>query len=129
MNNTTLVAISQSLIFKDVDIEELKKLLFKQHHSTQRIKKGKKIDIDTVNFDKLIIVIEGNIRVDKSTYSQFQPISFECLFSSKRELPEPPVALEDSIIFLIDREILISCCLQSRLILENTLQLLSEKPY
>ncbi len=135
MNNVTLVALSQSLIFKDVDIMDLKKLFSKHHPTVQKFKKGKIIHIQDTVLDKLIIVTEGKLKAQMDSedgrtigmeeFCPFDSVAIPILFSEKRILPVSLFALEDSTVFILDRETLIECCMLNRAILENTLLAMS----
>lgn len=137
MNNETLLSLSQSLVFKDVDILDLKKLFSKHQPTLHRFKKGKIVHHQDTELDKLIIVTEGKLKaqmdsedgrtINMEEFKPFESVAIPVLFSEDRILPVSLYALEDSAVLFIDRDTLIECCLSSRLVLENTLLSMSQK--
>lgn len=137
MNNDTLISLSQSQIFKDVDILDLKRLFSKHQPMTKRFKKSKLVKLQGTELDKLMIVTEGKLRAQMSSedgrtinmeeFKPFQSIAIPVLFSDHRKLPVSLYAMEESVVLFIDRETLIECCLNNRFILENTLMAMSHK--
>lgn len=137
MNNTILLELSQSPIFKDVDILDLKKLFSKHHTSLKRYKKGKLIQIQDSEFERVIIVFEGKLKaqmdsedgktINMEEFCPFQVVALPILFSEKRILPVSLYALEDSAVFFLERETLIESCMNNRMVMENTLLEMSNK--
>lgn len=137
MNNQTLISLSQSQIFKDVDILDLKKLFSKHHPTLHRYKKGKFIQIQDSELDRLIIVTEGKLKsqmesedgktINMEEFNPFDTVAIPILFSKERILPVSLLAAEESAILVVDRETLIDCCLNNRTVLENTLMAMSKR--
>jgi len=137
LNNSDLLLLAETPIFKGVDIIEIKKLLGGHSGSIKSYSKGEFVVNQNDFFDRLIIVMDGELKAQMSsedgkvinmeTFGKFRPVAVAILFSEKQILPVSLFSLVNSKVFFLPKEILISCCMANRVILENTLRLMSLK--
>ncbi len=137
MDNNILLELSQTSIFKGVDIIDLKTILSKYSPIIKRFNKNEVIHIQDSEFNRLIIVLEGSLKarmdsedgktIGMEEFQKYQCVAAPILFSPKRILPVTLFALEDSKVFILDRDTLLDCSMKNRQILENILSSMSNR--
>lgn len=137
MDRRELLAIAQSQIFRDIDILDLEKILIPHHPVVKHYSKGEIVYQQGTVLERLIIVIEGKLKaqmtseegkvINMEEFDRYQPVAIPVLFSDSNKIPVTLFALEDSEVFLLSKEMLISCCMENRTILTNTMAVMSTK--
>lgn len=137
MERRELIAISQSPIFRDIDIVELDMILESHHPIVKHYAKGEIICQQGAELERLIIVIDGRLKaqmtseegkvINMEEFSNYQPVAIPVLFSESNTIPVTLFALDDSEIFFLSKETLIKCCMENSTILTNTMAVMSKK--
>ena len=137
MDNKMLIALSQSSIFKGIDILELKKILSPYIPIIKCYQKGETIKNQGEVIDRLIVVLNGRLKavmdsedgksVGMEEFTSHMSVAIPILFSPNQILPVSLYAIEDSELFCMDRDSLINCGMNNRQIFENILANMSER--
>jgi len=137
MEKRELLAVAESPIFKNIDINQLNRVLNSHQPIIKWFKKGETVWFQSQVLDKLIIVIDGKLKaqmasddgkiINMEEFGKYQPVAIPVLFSKNQKLPVTLFAKEDSQVFLLPKEMLLSCCMANQDILENTLSVMSKK--
>ncbi|OQY38278.1 MAG: hypothetical protein B6229_06345, partial [Spirochaetaceae bacterium 4572_7] len=137
MENRILIAVSQSPIFKNVEILDLQELLGSFIPTIKEYKKNEIIKAQGTKLEELIIVLDGKLKarmdsadgksIGMEEFSPYMSVAISILFSPKKILPVTLFTVENSEIFCMSIDSIIKCGMQNRQIFQNILCNMSER--
>lgn len=136
MKDLTSKLIKNNL-FKNLSEEEITSIIIYQNYIVKSYKKGNVIVCEDDECSSLGIILDGVIEIQKIYLSgkyivlkrltNNQVFGEALIFSNKNTYPATIVAIEECNILYIKRQTIINLCLENEKLLENFMQILSNK--
>lgn len=129
--------LSQSLLFKIYNTEEIEKILKYMQYKIDKYDKQEVIASEGEPISSIGLVLEGTLEVQK-TYPSGKSVIIKkiykgdtfgdvSIFSDKRDYPSTIISSSKSSIMFISREEIINLCMENKSFLRNFLRLISNK--
>lgn len=137
MDHNTVAVLSQSPLFKGVDIVELNRILTHVNYTTKTWEKGQYLLLQNSLYERLIIVTEGRLKAQIESENgktinmeEFPPgkaVALPVLFSKAPRLPVSLLADVPSEVITLEKDTVFQLCMENKLILKNVLSNMSNR--